>query len=324
MVALVVGVAVIVAVGAVTAYAALNDDTTPPVTTSDAVSTCYNQAVVHLTAGDASGVAYIYSRVDREVIRLTRFNDTNPAQAGVDVTVPGPAAGSATHTFSFWAQDAAGNVEALHTVTITIVHDTTAPTTSASGVSGGAWYNHALTVSLAAGDEADGSGVSTITSTLDGGAPVVVNATTASVDIAVDVVAHANDGAHTLTYQAADVAGNVESLQSLTVNVDTVRPAPQAPYAASAARGRTATLKYKVVDAAPNAGTATAVIKVKNSAGKVVKTLNVGNVVANVLLPKKFTVPRTWKAGTYRFFVYATDAAGNVQLKAASNKLVVK
>jgi hypothetical protein len=35
-------------------------------------------------------------------------------------------------------------------------------------------------------------------------------------------------------------------------------------------------------------------------------------------------VPRTWKAGTYRFSVYAIDKAGNPQAKVGYNKLVVK
>lgn len=39
---------------------------------------------------------------------------------------------------------------------------------------------------------------------------------------------------------------------------------------------------------------------------------------------KSFAVPRTWRPGTYRFFVYATDVAGNAQAKTGSNRLVVR
>ena len=40
--------------------------------------------------------------------------------------------------------------------------------------------------------------------------------------------------------------------------------------------------------------------------------------------PAKFTVPRTWKAGAYGFYVYAKDKAGNAQSKVGSNRLTVK
>lgn len=153
---------------------------------------------------------------------------------------------------------------------------------------------------------------------------MVVKAATATAELAVDTATHTDDGAHTLAYRATDKAGNVESLKTLTVNVDTQRPATQAPAVAAARRGRTATLACKVVDPAPNSGKAAVVIKIRNRAGKVVKVLRAGQMAVNVLQTRKLTVPRTWKPGTYRFFVYAVDAAGNHQLTAASNRLIVK
>jgi hypothetical protein len=180
-----------------------------------------------------------------------------------------------------------------------------------------------VAVILTAVDNDGGSGVDRITYAWDGGAPVVVKAATATAELAVDTATHTDDGAHTLAYRATDKAGNVESLKTLTVNVDTQRPATQA-LAAAARRGRTATLVCKVVDPAPNSGKAAVVIKVRNRAGKVVKVLRAGKMAVNVLQTRKLTVPRTWKPGTYRFFVYAVDAAGNHQLTAASNRLNVK
>lgn len=56
-----------------------------------------------------------------------------------------------------------------------------------------------------------------------------------------------------------------------------------------------------------------------------VKTLGPALKVVNSTLTWKFTVPRTWRAGTYHFYVYAKDTAGNTQtLPVGSNKLVVK
>ena len=95
-----------------------------------------------------------------------------------------------------------------------------------------------------------------------------------------------------------------------------------APSAAKVVKGKKATLKYQVNDAAPNLGTATAVIKIKNRAGKVVKTIRPGAKAVNVLQKATFTCKLA--KGKYKFYVTATDAAGNVAVKAAVNKLTVK
>jgi large repetitive protein len=313
---LVVAVVVILAVGAVSAYAALADDTTAPVTTSDAVASYWNSAAIELTATDAEGVAYIYYRIDGGITRLYRV------AAGVLHTTA-TISDAGDHTIAFWAQDTAGNVETHKQVALTVRADKAAPVTSATGAVNGRWYKATVPVALAAVDETDGSGVAAISYSWDAAPqPTVVLAATADAGFAVD--AATVNGPHVLSYWAGDVAGNVETAKTLTVNIDTVKPTTSAPYVATATRGKTATLKYKVTDASPSAGKATVVIKVKNSAGKVVKTLNAGLVGVGTIKTKSFAVPRTWKAGTYKFYVYATDVAGNAQAKIGYNKLVVK
>ena len=225
--ALVVAAAVILlAIGAASAYAALTDDNTAPVTTSDAVTTYWNSATVTLNATDASGVAYIYYHVDgdHQYTHLFRTASDTPPFA---VAIPGPtSSGTATHTVKFWAQDAAGNVEAPNTVT-------------------------------------------------------------------------------------------------LAISVDKTKPTVKASYAGTVRRGSTATLRYSVADAAPTQGKAVVTIKIKNSAGKVVKTTKAVTVALGSH-SAKLAVPRTWKVGTYRFYVYAADLSGNAQASVASNRLVVK
>ena len=55
------------------------------------------------------------------------------------------------------------------------------------------------------------------------------------------------------------------------------------------------------------------------------KTLKLGTRPAKGALQNaKLKVPKKWKRGTYRFYVYATDAAGNVQARVAANRLVVR
>ena len=104
--------------------------------------------------------------------------------------------------------------------------------------------------------------------------------------------------------------------------LDIVAPTTVAPSASKVIKGRMATLKYQVNDAAPNLGTATAIIKVKNRAGKVVKTTKPGVKAVNLLQKATFTCKLA--KGTYKFYVTATDAAGNVTAKAAVNKLTVR
>ena len=122
-------------------------------------------------------------------------------------------------------------------------------------------------------------------------------------------------------YHATDVAGNAETEKTFTVNVDTSRPLTSA-LAASVVKGRTATLKYKVTETGANAGKATVVIKVKNRAGRVVRTIKAGSVAVNVTVSRKFTC--TLAKSTYTYTVYATDLAGNTQSKAGSAKLTVR
>ena len=111
-------------------------------------------------------------------------------------------------------------------------------------------------------------------------------------------------------------------VKTYAVRVDTHRPTTSAPKSSSVRRGGAATLAFKVGDAAPNAGWATVTIKIRNAHGRVVKSLNVGKKSVNKALSSRFICKLA--KGTYRFSVYATDAAGNAQAKVGSNKLIVK
>ena len=185
------------------------------------------------------------------------------------------------------------------------------------------WVNHPVLITLSA--TATTNPVASITYSLDSGARQTVAGTSTVVTIPADRTTHADDGVRTLAFTATDMLGLAQFDQTTSVKIDTRKPSTQAPYAATAARGRTATLKYKVVDARPGTEAATVTIKVRNKAGKVVRTLGpFKNRLVNKRLAATFRVPRTWRAGTYRFLVYAKDDAGNTQSKVGSNRLTVK
>ncbi len=130
-------------------------------------------------------------------------------------------------------------------------------------------------------------------------------------------------GETTVSYRSVDAAGNVETVQSSTVRVDTVAPVTSGAKL-SVRRGRRATFRIKVADPTPcSPNGARVMIRVRTSKGRSVKTLTFRNVATNK------TVSLAWakcnlKRGTYRYTVYATDAAGNLQRRAGGNRLVVR
>jgi hypothetical protein len=108
---------------------------------------------------------------------------------------------------------------------------------------------------------------------------------------------------------------------TMKVQIDTARPITRALIAARVKHGARAKLKYRVTDARPGSPTAAVTIKIKNVAGKIVKTLKLGSKTVNTSQTASFgcALPK----GTYRWTITAVDAAGNPQSKAGSSKLVV-
>ncbi|MCB2183329.1 MAG: hypothetical protein KQH63_14945 [Desulfobulbaceae bacterium] len=99
------------------------NDTTPPVTTSDAQPSYIGQARIAYTVTDSGkvGIGTTYSRVDG-----------GDPQTGSTITIT--SAGS--HSLELWSVDQAGNIENQHhTANFTIIEDTTSPVTSSNAQS---------------------------------------------------------------------------------------------------------------------------------------------------------------------------------------------
>lgn len=186
-----------------------------------------------------------------------------------------------------------------------------------------AWHRSSVTVQLVAADTGSGlsGGLALTQYSVQGGADGTWQ-TGSSVVIAADLVEHVGDGLHTITYRSRDAAGNVEAARSCTVRIDTRRPTPRAPRASSVRRYSTASLAYSIGDARPGSPTATVTIKIKTLSGSTVKQVVLRDRKINTALTYAFRCTLAKK--TYRFYVYAKDAAGNTQLKAASNRLTVR
>ena len=126
---------------------------------------------------------------------------------------------------------------------------------------------------------------------------------------------------HRVDFYSTDGA-NAESYHSVDVRIDARRPVTSAPSSASVRRGGTVSLKYKVADGKPCAPRAMVTIRVKTLKGRTVKTLSLGSRAVNATLTYRWRC--TLAKGTYKYHVYAKDAAGNTQSRVGANRLTVR
>ncbi len=295
-------------------------DVTPPVTTASGADGAWHAAAVTLSfaaADNAGGSGVAYTQYS--------LNAGKTWTKGLAVTIAAPAdhRGDGVHTIAYRSVDDSGNVEATKTCKVRI--DTTAPATADDA--GAGWRHKAVTVTLTAADPkakanvkagiaAGSAGVAYTEYSRDGGATWTQGGTFA-IPAPVD---HSGDGAQQTLVRAADAAGNVAPARVVTVRIDTRKPQPHALWAASVVRGHTVALRFSVSDPRPGSPSATVTVKVRKLAGRSVKTLVAKGPVGKSL-SARFVC---WLAkGTYRFTVYATDAAGNTQVATASNRLKV-
>jgi hypothetical protein len=117
---------------------------------------------------------------------------------------------------------------------------------------------------------------------------------------------HSNDGAHPVQYRSIDSSGQTEDPKTATVRIDTRPPTPRAKGDVSVSSGGIATVPFLINDACDSA---TVKIQIRNTPTNVVKTYKVGKRATGKRLTAKFrcTLGRGW----YKYFVLATDSAGN-------------
>jgi hypothetical protein len=126
---------------------------------------------------------------------------------------------ASTATVKYRAFDGAGNAEALKSQLIRV--DTTAPVSTIScngGACGSGWFNAPVSVTLSAGDNSGGSGLSKIVYTTDGTTPTSTHGTVYANPFTVST------SPTTVKYRAFDNTGNAENTNSLTIQIDTVTP----------------------------------------------------------------------------------------------------
>jgi len=189
--------------------------------------------------------------------------------------------------------------------------DTTPPLTTAWGHKG--WHSTGTTVTFSAFDP--DSAVDRTEYRLDG------SPWATGVSIRVDgPLDHSHDGLRLLEFRSYDVNGPVETIKSVNVGIDTMGPDARAPRPAAARRGARVTLRYRANDATSPQTTIT--IRIRTLGGRLSKTVNLGRRASNMTQNVSFRC--RLRRGTYRFFITATDLAGNRQIHVGSNRLTVR
>jgi hypothetical protein len=155
--------------------------------------------------------------------------------------------------------------------------------------------------------------VASITYVLDG---VETTVPGASAVVSVPVLPNA---AHTLVFHASDQAANPSPEQALRFTCDSTGPVT-AGKAASGRVNRAIYLSYRISDNLSPKAKGIKIV-VKNGRGKTVKTFLPAARNTSTWYRVKW-VPKA--KGTYRYYVYAKDLAGNAQRTRGSAKVVVK
>jgi subtilisin family serine protease len=136
---------------------------------------------------------------------------------------------------------------------------------------------------------------------------------------------HANDGRHVVWFRSIDNAAppNMEAPKRFVVNIDTRPPRAYAPRRArvSLIRGASVRLFFRVTDVGFSSHRANVHIRIRNSHGRLRKTITLANQLTGLRSVRYFN---TLPGGVYHFSVYATDTAGNAQARVGVNTLTVR
>jgi len=207
---------------------------------------------------------------------------------------------------------APGGGTSATTQPLAVVAETSDPIIGITGADS-AWHNSPVTLAFAGSDSQ--SGVQSVQYRC----PPAVSSWTTGATYTVPVT---TQGTLTVYAQATDWCNRVGSA-SATVKIDTTDPATDALNAVRVKRNKNATLRFRITEPADLSPRAQVVLKVKAvKGGKVVKTKTLSGVAMNAQQSYSFKV--TFKKGAYKWYVYATDLAGNPQANIDTAAFTVK
>jgi hypothetical protein len=199
------------------------------------------------------------------------------------------------------------------------ISDTVAPVTKVHGADG-KWHNQPVALTFTATDNAGGSGIDYTQARLDDAIlPFMWGPWTKGEQFLVpaDAKDHRGDGERRVQYRSADQAGNVEKDKQVKVLIDTRAPKVTV-LPASVRRGKTATVKFKVVEAlSPKIRIQAEVL---DGDGRVVRE------ATSQWLPRQglngWSFVAALPKGAYTTRIVASDLAGNQGLPSRSRLVV--
>jgi len=274
-------------------------DTTVPVVsafTLPATATSLTVPVSSFTANDNAGVTGYLVTTSSSVPLVSAAGWTAASPASVTA----PAAGAVT--FYAWAKDAAGNVSASRSASVTItLPDTTVPVVGAFTLPATAT---SLNIPVSSFTASDNVGVTGYLVTQSATAPAA--ASTAWTAAAPSNVTAAAAGTATFYAWAKDAAGNVSLAKSATVTVsvagDTTKPTLTISALADGAYTNKSTLNVSGIATDDDA----------------IKTVTVNDQPVTVNADGSFSTALVLTAGVNTVTVVATDNAGNQQTDSRS------
>ncbi len=194
---------------------------------------------------------------------------------------------------------------------LTVQAESTTPMVTISGADT-AWHNAPVPLTFTATDAQ--SGVQKVQYM----APPTVGSWTDGTSYTVPTSAQ---GAITVSVQALDWCNKVGTA-SATVNIDTTKPKTATHGGETVQQGKGARLDYSASEPSNLSPKANVVIKIERNNGSTAQTIRKNNVAMNAKHTAYFTC--NLAKGTYTWYVYATDLAGNTQANIAHAKLKVK
>ena len=189
--------------------------------------------------------------------------------------------------------------------------ETTTPQVSIGGADS-LWHNAPVLLSFAATDSQSGIQKVQYMST------PAVSSWTVGTSYTVPTT---TQGAVTVNVQALDWCNTVGTA-SATVNIDATQPRTRTLDDASVTKGHNARLKFRVEEPSGLSPQAAVTIKILRSDGSTAKKLDYPSVPVNSDRVAGFEC--NLRKGTYKWYVYATDLAGNTQANIAHARLTVK
>ncbi len=256
-------------------------------------------------SGFVSGARIALNGVDKTNTTFVSATQLTVPLAAADIATPG------TINVSVKNPPFPPGYSSAAAIPLAVQAETTVPQVSIAGADA-SWHNASVVLSFAATDAQSG-----IQKVQYMSAPAVPSWT----DGSSYTVPTSTQGAVTVNVQALDWC-NKAGTASVTVFIDATQPRTETLRNATVKKGHNARLKFRVEEPPGLSPTSAVTIKILRSDGSQAKKLVYPSVPVNRDRVAGFEC--NLKKGMYRWYVYATDLAGNTQANVAHAKLTVK